>query len=102
MRSVSLGEYPLCAACQLSNGGLTHTRHPQIHVEAYGRSACVDERLAGIFSDIWAFAETCGSCQDLDGRAYITVRPTHIPLVIDYLAAKGYAPVLEERLYFTL
>lgn len=70
--TVRLGPYPLCAACQWTNGGLTHARHPQRHISAYGQSACVDAGLADLIAQLWAVCETKSCCQDEDGRAYVT------------------------------
>ncbi|KKK06385.1 hypothetical protein [Micromonospora sp. HK10] len=72
---VVLGPYPLCAACREVNGGLLAARHPQVHVRAHGREACVDRGLAGLIVHLWAVCETRSCCEDENGAAYVVPTP---------------------------
>ncbi|MFI7425456.1 hypothetical protein ACIBPB_00565 [Micromonospora sp. NPDC049836] len=72
---VVLGPYPLCPACREVNGGLVAARHPQVHVRAHGREACVDRGLAGLIVHLWAVCETRSCCEDDNGAAYVVPTP---------------------------
>ena len=87
--TVRLGPYPLCAACQRTNGGLTHAAHPQRHIEAHGQAACVDEELADLIAQLWAVCETKSCCQDEDGRAYMTPTPETRAAAEAWLVERG-------------
>ncbi|WP_250030271.1 hypothetical protein [Paractinoplanes maris] len=66
-----LGPHPLCAECRRVNGGLLAVGHRQVHVRAYGKGACVDRGLAGLFAVLWAVCDTRSCCEDSGGEAYV-------------------------------
>lgn len=95
--TVRLGPYPLCEACQRTNGGLTHVRHPQRHIEAHGQAVCVDEELADLLIQLWAVCETKSCCQDDGGRAYVTPTQATRAAAEKWFAEQGIPRELDER-----
>lgn len=67
-----LGPYPLCRECRGRDGGPVAARHRQVHVAGGGRESCVDEQLADLMPALWAVCDTTRSCQEFEGRAFVT------------------------------
>lgn len=87
---VVLGPYPLCSVCEQTNGGLVAVRHPQRHIEANGREACVDRPMADIVTTLWkAGCDTRSSCQDDDGEALVIPARGQAAKAVDVLAGIG-------------
>ncbi|MEC3918899.1 tetratricopeptide repeat protein [Nocardia sp. CDC160] len=87
---VVLGPYPLCAHCELVNGGLVAVRHHQQHIRVADKQACVDTALADIVTALWEHGcDTVCSCEDIDGRAGVVPTEAHVDRAAKILADMG-------------
>lgn len=101
---VVLGPYPLCPRCEQTNGGLVAVRHPQRHIRANGRQACVDQAMADIITTLWkANCDTRSCCEDDEGNASVILATGHASKAMDILAGIGIQARNDNgELYFPL
>ncbi|MEC3957656.1 tetratricopeptide repeat protein [Nocardia sp. CDC153] len=100
---VVLGPYPLCADCELVNGGLVAVRHRQRHIRVADRQACVDTALADIIIALWEHdCDTVCSCEDIDGRAGVVPVAAHLDRTAKTLADIGFrTEVADGAIFFS-
>jgi hypothetical protein len=97
---VVLGPYPLCPICRETNGGLVAVRHPQVHLRAHGKEACVDRGIAGLLAGLWAVCDTRSCCEDDDGRAYVVPTAETGEAAVRLLTDLGLRPAVADGIVF--
>jgi hypothetical protein len=98
---VRLGSFPLCPQCQTANGGLVAVQHRQVHLNAYGKEACVDRGLAGLIACLWSVCDTSSCCEDDGGRMYVVPTADTRTSAVDMLSRLGLDLRLQgTRVYF--
>jgi len=100
---VVLGPYALCPICRATNGGLIAARHRQVHLQAHGKEACVDQGLVGLLANLWAVCDTRSCCQDDSGRAYVVPTAKTCGAAVGMLTRLGLRPsVMDGIVWFEI